>query len=71
YAVVSSLLFNIVMKGLAKKLARVEVTNPALNVHDITVWCGGSSDGANERDLHEALDDAEEQLKGTGLSLSP
>lgn len=70
-AVISPLLFNIVMKGLSDKLRDIPNINHAIYADDITIWCPGGSLAELEQALQTALDTTEAYLKNTGLRLSP
>ncbi|XP_077498683.1 uncharacterized protein LOC144109760 [Amblyomma americanum] len=70
-SVISPLLFNLVMIGVAKRLSRVEGVRHTIYADDITLWVPGGSDGHIETTLHEAVDAIEYQLNGSGLICSP
>ncbi|XP_072142945.1 uncharacterized protein [Dermacentor andersoni] len=70
-SVISPLLFNLVMIGVAKRLSRVEGVRHTIYADDITLWVPGGSDGHIESTLQEAVDAIEDQLNGSGLICSP
>ncbi|XP_077548095.1 uncharacterized protein LOC144160815 [Haemaphysalis longicornis] len=70
-SVISPLLFNLVMIGVAERLSRVAGVRHTIYADDITLWVPGGSDGQIESTLQEAVDAIEEQLDGSGLVCSP
>ncbi|XP_049513904.1 uncharacterized protein LOC125941036 [Dermacentor silvarum] len=69
---ISPLLFNLVMIGVAERLnARVPHVRYTIYADDITLWVAGGSDGYIEETLQEAVNTIEGQLDGTGLRCSP
>ncbi|XP_072142785.1 uncharacterized protein [Dermacentor andersoni] len=70
-SVISPLLFNLVMIGVAERLSRVARVRHTIYADDITLWVPGGSDGHIEDTLQEAVDAIEEQLDGSGLVCSP
>ncbi|XP_077564790.1 uncharacterized protein LOC144180295 [Haemaphysalis longicornis] len=69
-SVISPLLFNLVMIGVANRLATVGIRH-TIYADDITLWVDRGSDGHIETKLQEAVDAIEEHLDGTGLVCSP
>ncbi|XP_070392943.1 uncharacterized protein [Dermacentor albipictus] len=70
-SVISPLLFNLVMIGVAERLSRVARVRHTIYADDLTLWDPGGSDGHIENTLQEAVDAIEEQLDGSGLICSP
>lgn len=71
-SVISPLLFNLVMIGVAERLnAQVPQVRYTIYADDITLWVPGGSDGHIEETLQEAVNAIEDQLDGTGLRCSP
>ncbi|XP_070377433.1 uncharacterized protein [Dermacentor albipictus] len=70
-SVISLLLFNLVMIGVAKRLSRVAGVWHTICADDITLWVPGGSDGHIESTLQEAVDVIEDLLNGSGLICSP
>ncbi|XP_077536539.1 uncharacterized protein LOC144148888 [Haemaphysalis longicornis] len=70
-SVISPLVFNLVMIGVAERLSRVAGVRHTIYADDITLWVPGGSDGHIEGALQEAVDAIEEQLGGSGLVCSP
>ncbi|XP_077548775.1 uncharacterized protein LOC144162169 [Haemaphysalis longicornis] len=70
-AVISPLLFNLVMIGVANRLQSVEGVRHTVYADDVTLWVTGGSDGHIESKLQEALEAVEDQLRGSGLVCSP
>lgn len=69
-SVVSPLLFNLVMIGVAEALARTGVRH-TIYADDITLWVTGGSDAYIESQLQAAVTAIEQHLFGTGLVCSP
>lgn len=65
------MLFNLVMIGVAEKLASIKDARHTIYADDITVWVVGGSDAHFESTLQAAVDAIEDQLEGTGLWCSP
>lgn len=70
-AVISPVLFNLVMIGVAKRLSGIPQVRHTVYAGDITLWVPGGSDGHIESSLQEAIAAIEQQLAGTGLKCSP
>lgn len=70
-AVISPLLFNLVMIGIAKRLQSLPNVKHTIYADDITLWMTGGSDGEIEASLQQAIDEIEDQLQGTGLVCAP
>ncbi|XP_072143706.1 uncharacterized protein [Dermacentor andersoni] len=70
-SVISPLLFNHVMIGVAERLSQVARVRHTIYAEDITLWVPGGSDGHIETTLQEAVDAIEGQLDGSGLVCSP
>lgn len=70
-SVISPMLFNLVMIGLAEKLQELEDVRHTIYADDITIWVHEGSDGHIETALQLAVDTIEEHLMGTGLRCSP
>lgn len=70
-SVISPMLFNLIMIGLAQKLQKVENVEHTIYADDITIWVNRGSDGQIESSLQEAIDVVEEHLRHTGLRCSP
>ncbi|KAG0444479.1 hypothetical protein HPB47_013748 [Ixodes persulcatus] len=70
-SVISPTLFNLVMIGVAEKLADIENVRHTIYADDITLWVTGGSDAHIESALQAAVDAIENQLEGTGLECSP
>ncbi|XP_077553168.1 uncharacterized protein LOC144167909 [Haemaphysalis longicornis] len=69
-SVISPLLFNVVMIGVARRLESIPEVRHTIYADDITLWVPGGCDGHIESSLQLAVD-AIEQLQGTGLVCSP
>ncbi|XP_077548763.1 uncharacterized protein LOC144162149 [Haemaphysalis longicornis] len=69
-SVISPLLFNLVMIGVADRLAKVGVRH-TIYADDITIWTTGGSDSQIEAKLQEAVNAIEDHLDGSGLVCSP
>lgn len=70
-SVISPLLFNLVMIGVATELACVPGVGHTIYADDITLWVAGGSDGHIEDTLQKAVTTIETRLQGTGLVCSP
>lgn len=70
-SVISPMLFNLVMIGLAKRLQTVNNVSHTIYADDITIWSIKGSDGQIETALQKALEVVEDYLAGTGLRCSP
>lgn len=70
-SVISPLLFNLVMIGVARRLERVRNIKYTIYADDITLWSTGGSDSQIEAALQEAVVAVEEHLRPTGLKCSP
>lgn len=70
-SVISPLLFNLVMIGVANRLEKIEDVRHTIYADDVTLWVTGGCDGHIETVLQEAIDTIEDQLQGTGLVCSP
>lgn len=70
-SVISPLLFNLVMIGVANRLQEVRDVRHTIYADDITLWVKGGSDGHIENQLQEAVEAIEEHLEGSGLVCSP
>lgn len=70
-SVISPILFNMVMIGVANRLAGLPDVKHTIYADDITLWMTGGSDGHIEAALQQAIDVIENQLQGTGLICSP
>ncbi|XP_070378132.1 uncharacterized protein [Dermacentor albipictus] len=70
-SVISPLLFNLVMIGVANRLKRVAGVRHTIYADDVTLWVPGGSDGHIETTLQEAVNAIAEQLGGSGLVCSP
>lgn len=70
-SVISPLLFNLVMIGVAGRLDELPHVKYTIYADDITLWVPGGSDGHIETTLQEAVDCIEASLRGTGLRCSP
>ncbi|XP_077560639.1 uncharacterized protein LOC144175440 [Haemaphysalis longicornis] len=70
-SVISPLLFNIVMIGVARRLEQVSNIRYTIYADDITLWSTGGSDSQIEAALQEAVTAVEEHLRPTGLKCSP
>ncbi|XP_077552087.1 uncharacterized protein LOC144166439 [Haemaphysalis longicornis] len=70
-SVISPLLFNLVMTGVARRLESIPEVRHTIYADDITLWVPGGCDGHMESSLQLAVDAIEEQLQGTGLVCSP
>ncbi|XP_075535920.1 uncharacterized protein LOC142571447 [Dermacentor variabilis] len=70
-SVISPMLFNLVMIGVAEKLGHIEDVRHTIYADDITLWVTGGSDAHIEGALQAAVDAIEDQLEGTGLRCSP
>nr|XP_037272755.1 uncharacterized protein LOC119164640 [Rhipicephalus microplus] len=70
-SVISPLLFNLGMIGVARRLERVRNIKYTIYADDITLWSTGGSDSQIEAALQEAVAAVEENLRPTGLKCSP
>lgn len=70
-SVISPVLFNLVMIGVAERLSGIPQVRYTIYADDITLWVPGGSDGHIESTLQEAVDAIEQHLAGTGLRCSP
>lgn len=70
-SVISPLLFNLVMIGVARRLERIKDIKHTIYADDITLWSTGGSDSQIEATLQEAVNAVEEHLRPTGLKCSP
>ncbi|XP_070387865.1 uncharacterized protein [Dermacentor albipictus] len=70
-SVISPLLFNHVMIGVANRLERVAGVRHTIYADDVTLCVPGGSDGHIETTLQEAVNATEKQLGGSGLVCSP
>ncbi|XP_077561702.1 uncharacterized protein LOC144178042 [Haemaphysalis longicornis] len=70
-SVISPLLFNIVMIGVANRLAEIPQVRHTIYADDITLWVPGGCDGHIETTLQHAVDTIEQHLEGSGLVCSP
>lgn len=70
-SVISSLLFNLVMIGVANKLNTIQNVKYTIYADDITIWKTQGSDGQLEAALQEAVSAVEDYLQHTGLKCSP
>lgn len=70
-AVISPVLFNLVMIGVAERLQRVPEVRHTIYADDITLWVPGGSDRHLEESLQRAINEIETHLEGTGLKCSP
>lgn len=70
-SVISPILFNMVMIGVAERLAGLPDVKHTIYADDITLWTTDGSDGHIEAVLQQAIDEIESQLQGTGLVCSP
>lgn len=70
-SVISPLLFNLVMIGVARKLETIGQVKHTIYADDITIWTTGGRDGDIEEALQAAVIAVEEHLKPTGLRCSP
>ncbi|XP_077553170.1 uncharacterized protein LOC144167913 [Haemaphysalis longicornis] len=68
---ISPILFNMVMIGVADRLAGLPDVKHTIYADDITLWTTGGSVGHIEAVLQQAIDEIESQLQGTGLVCSP
>lgn len=66
-SVISPMLFNLIMIGLAKRLQTVSNINRTIYADDITIWSIRVSDGQIETTLQEAIQVVGEYLAGAGL----
>ncbi|XP_077530679.1 uncharacterized protein LOC144142785 [Haemaphysalis longicornis] len=69
--VISPLLFNLVMIGVANRLAEIPQVRHTIYADDITLWVPGGYDGHIETTLQHAVDTIEQHLEGSGLVCSP
>ncbi|KAG0413581.1 hypothetical protein HPB47_009273 [Ixodes persulcatus] len=70
-SVISPMLFNLVMLGLAQELQKLDGIEHTIYADDITIWATTGSDGQIETALQDAIDAVENYLQGTGLRCSP
>lgn len=70
-SVISPMLFNLVMIGLAQELQKIDGIEHTIYADDITIWAAKGSDGEIETALQNAIDTVETYLRGTGLRCSP
>ncbi|XP_050051467.1 uncharacterized protein [Dermacentor andersoni] len=70
-SVLSPMLFNLVMIGVAEKLGHIEDVRHTIYADDITLWVTGGSDVHIEGAMQAAVDAIEYQQEGTGLRCSP
>ncbi|XP_077553161.1 uncharacterized protein LOC144167899 [Haemaphysalis longicornis] len=70
-SVISLLLLNLIMIGVADRCEHVEGVLHTIYADDVTLWVTGGSDGHIEDTLQEAVNVIEDQLDGTGLICSP
>ncbi|XP_037570630.1 protein YkfC-like [Dermacentor silvarum] len=63
-SVISPLLFNLVMIGVANRLERVTGVRHNIYADDVTLWVPGESDEHIKTTLQEAVNAIEEQLDG-------
>nr|XP_050028015.1 uncharacterized protein LOC126523445 [Dermacentor andersoni] len=70
-SVISPMLFNLVMIGVAAKLADIEDVRHLVYADGIGLWVTGGSDAHIEGSLQAAVDAIKDQLEGTGLKCSP
>lgn len=70
-SVISPLLFNLVMIGVANRLAEIPQVRHTIYADDITLWVPGGCDGHIETTLQHAVDTIEQHLEGSGLVCSP
>lgn len=69
--VISPLLFNLVMTGVARQLQRIPEVRYTIYADDITLWVPGGSDRHIEETLQRAVDTIKSYLEPTGLTCSP
>ncbi|XP_077557974.1 uncharacterized protein LOC144173402 [Haemaphysalis longicornis] len=69
-SVISPLLFNLVMIGVARAVAATGVRH-TIYADDITLWVAGGTDASIEQQLQAAVTTIEQHLEGTGLVCSP
>lgn len=65
------MLFNLVMIGVAEKLADIEHLRHTIYADDITLWVTGGNGAHIEGALQAYVDAIEDQLESTGLRCSP
>lgn len=70
-SVISPMLFNLVMIGVAERLGNIKEVRHTIYADDITLWVEGGSDAHIESTLQAAVDAIEDHLDGTGLRCSP
>ncbi|XP_077543351.1 uncharacterized protein LOC144155642 [Haemaphysalis longicornis] len=70
-SVISPLLFNLVMIGVAERLSEIPEVRYTIYADDITLWVPGGSDGHIETTLQTAVYVIENHLANTGLRCSP
>ncbi|XP_077547772.1 uncharacterized protein LOC144160025 [Haemaphysalis longicornis] len=70
-AVISPMLFNLVMFRVAKRLIQIKDLCHTIYADDITLWVNGGSDAHIEATLQKAVEAIEEGLEGSGLRCSP
>ncbi|XP_077554614.1 uncharacterized protein LOC144169369 [Haemaphysalis longicornis] len=66
-SVISPLLFNLVMIGVAERLSEIPEVRYTIYADDITLWVPGGSDGHIETTLQTAVYVIENHLANTGL----
>lgn len=70
-AVISPLLFNLVMIPVAESLAKLPQVHHTIYADDVTLWTAGGPLGHVQDRLQEAVKVIERQLDGTGLQCAP
>lgn len=70
-SVISLLLFNLVMIGVAERLEKIEGVRHTIYADDIMLWLQEGSDTHIKGKLQEAVYAIEDQLNGSGLICSP
>lgn len=70
-SVISPLLFNLVMIGVARRLEGIPQVRHTIYADDITLWVPGGSDGHIENTLQDAVTAIEDHLADTGLRCAP
>nr|XP_050026861.1 uncharacterized protein LOC126522128 [Dermacentor andersoni] len=69
-SVISPILFNIAMIGLARRLSKIDGIEHAIYADDITVWVNRDSLGQKQEKLQEAAKCVEEYVRERGLACS-
>ncbi|XP_077531096.1 uncharacterized protein LOC144143170 [Haemaphysalis longicornis] len=69
-SMISPLLLNLVIIGVAHRLAKVGVWQ-TIYADDITIWATGGSESQIEAKMQEAVNAIEDHLNGSGLVCSP